>query len=146
MLPPAYYRGVRVAILGATGQVGTVMRTLLAERRFPLDDVRFHDPAAFKKLLAESTGAMREIPGVQHAAVGLSLPYERAMVNGALVISDGREAGQHVETNEVYITPGYFETLQIPVLIGRSFTEQDGPNSQRVAIVNRIVRRHGLIT
>ena len=106
-----------------------------------LDDVRFHDPAAFKKLLAESTGAMREIPGVQHAAVGLSLPYERAMVNGALVISDGREAGQHVETNEVYITPGYFETLQIPVLIGRSFTEQDGPNSQRVAIVNRAFMR-----
>src|SRR5204862_5874627 len=41
----------------------------------------------------------------------------------------------------VYITPGYFETLQIPVLIGRSFTEQDGPNSQRVAIVNRAFMR-----
>src|SRR5204863_138406 len=52
-----------------------------------LDDVRFHDPPAFKRLLAESTGAMRQVPGVQHAAVGLSLPYERAMVNGALVIS-----------------------------------------------------------
>ena len=106
-----------------------------------LDDVRFHDPAAFKRLLAESTGAMRQIPGVQHAAVGLSLPYERAVVDGALIISDGREAGQHVETNEVYITPGYFETLQIPVLMGRSFTEEDGPDSQRVAIVNQAFMR-----
>ncbi len=32
---------MRVAIVGATGQVGTVMRTILAEREFPLDDVRF---------------------------------------------------------------------------------------------------------
>jgi aspartate-semialdehyde dehydrogenase len=32
---------MRVAVVGATGQVGTVMRAVLAERRFPLDEVRF---------------------------------------------------------------------------------------------------------
>jgi aspartate-semialdehyde dehydrogenase len=32
---------MRIAVVGATGQVGTVMRTVLAERRFPLDDIRF---------------------------------------------------------------------------------------------------------
>ncbi len=32
---------MRVGVFGATGQVGGVMRTLLAERHFPLDDVRF---------------------------------------------------------------------------------------------------------
>jgi aspartate-semialdehyde dehydrogenase len=32
---------VRVAIFGATGQVGGVMRTVLAQRRFPVDDIRF---------------------------------------------------------------------------------------------------------
>jgi len=106
-----------------------------------LDDARFHDPAAFRKLLDESTAAMRQIPGVQNAAIGLSLPYERALIDGALAISDGQEAGQHVETNEVYITPGYFETLQVPVLIGRSFTEKDGPDAQRVAIVNQAFMR-----
>ena len=47
--------------------------------RASLDDVRFNDPAAFRKLLDESTAAMRQIPGVQHAAVGLSLPYERSL-------------------------------------------------------------------
>ena len=106
-----------------------------------LDDARFHDPAAFRKLLDESTAAMRQIPGVQNAAVGLSLPYERALVDGALAISDGKEAGQHVETNEVYVTPGYFEALQIPVLMGRSFTAEDGPDAQRVAIVNQTFMR-----
>ncbi|TYQ13467.1 UNVERIFIED_ORG: aspartate-semialdehyde dehydrogenase [Gordonia westfalica J30] len=33
--------GVRLGVVGATGQVGAVMRTLLAERNFPADEVRF---------------------------------------------------------------------------------------------------------
>jgi aspartate-semialdehyde dehydrogenase len=33
--------GVRIGVVGATGQVGAVMRTLLAERKFPADEVRF---------------------------------------------------------------------------------------------------------
>ena len=36
---------MRIAIIGATGQVGTVMRSILAEREFPADDVRFFGSA-----------------------------------------------------------------------------------------------------
>jgi len=32
---------MRIGIVGATGQVGSVMRTLLDERRFPVDSIRF---------------------------------------------------------------------------------------------------------
>ena len=32
---------MRVGILGATGQVGGVMRRLLAERNFPVDELRY---------------------------------------------------------------------------------------------------------
>jgi aspartate-semialdehyde dehydrogenase len=32
---------MRVAVVGATGQVGKVMRSVLAERSFPLDEIRF---------------------------------------------------------------------------------------------------------
>lgn len=32
---------MRIAIVGATGQVGTVMRTILRERDFPVDEIRF---------------------------------------------------------------------------------------------------------
>jgi hypothetical protein len=35
------------------------------------------------------------------------------------------------------VTPEYFETLQIPVVAGRTFSQSDGPNAQPVAIVNR---------
>lgn len=100
-----------------------------------LDDARFHDATAFVKLLDQSTAAMRRIPGVQYAAVGLSLPYERAL-NSGVMLSDGKETGQQVMTGEVYITPDYFETLQIPILRGRSFTDADRGNTEPVAIVN----------
>jgi predicted permease len=105
-----------------------------------LDDVRFHDPAAFRKLLDEGTAAIRKIPGVQNTAVGLSLPYERTL-NSGVTLSDGKEAGQQDGTDVVYVTPGYFGTLQIPLLAGRAFTDADGPNAQHVAVVNQAFAR-----
>jgi len=105
-----------------------------------LDDVRYHDPAAFRKLLSQSVAAMRQIPGVQNAGVGLTLPYERALIDGA-TLSEGKQAGQEVSTDTIYVTPGYFETLQIPVLAGRSFTDADGPDATKVVIVNRAFAR-----
>ena len=109
--------------------------------RASLDDVRYHDPATFQKMLRQSIAAMQQIPGVQQAAAGLSLPYERSMIMGGLPISDGKEAGQKVMTDETYVTPGYFETLEIPVLSGRTFTEADGQDTEQVAIINQTFMR-----
>ena len=80
--------------------------------------------------------ALRKIPGVQNAGVGLSLPYER-VVNGPVILSDGKEAGQQDQTDAVYVTPGYFETLQMGLLAGRFFTDADNSRAQKVAIVNQ---------
>ncbi|MGC1906918.1 MAG: ABC transporter permease [Candidatus Acidiferrum sp.] len=108
-----------------------------------LDDVRYHDPAKFRNLLAQSVAAMRQISGVQNAAVGLTLPYERALIDG-VTLAEGKEAGQVISTDEIYVTPGYFETLQIPVLAGRSFTDADGPDATKVVIVNQAFARQFL--
>ena len=105
-----------------------------------LDDARYHDPAAFRKLLHESLGSMREIPGVENAAVGMTLPFERALLDG-VTISDGKETGRQITTNSIYVTPGYFETLQIPVLAGRVFTDADGPDTQPVVVINQTFAR-----
>ena len=105
-----------------------------------LDDARFHDPAAFRRLLDESIAAMRQIPGVENAGVALSLPYER-ILNGMVSVADGPNAGQNIGTDMDYVTPGYFETLQAPLLAGRYFTAADGPNTQLVVIVNRTFAR-----
>jgi macrolide transport system ATP-binding/permease protein len=105
-----------------------------------LDDVRYHDPATFRKLLDESIAAMRQIPGVESAAVGSNLPYEFTG-NDWVTLSDGKEARQEGGADWVYVTPGYFETLQMPLLAGRFFTEADGPDAQPVAVVNRAFAR-----
>jgi len=105
-----------------------------------LDDARYFDPAAFRKLLEDSTAAMHRIPGVQDAAVALSLPYER-ILNDTMTLKDGPDAGQKVETDEDYVTPDYFSTLQIPLLAGRYFAASDGPDTQPVAIVNQTFAR-----
>ena len=101
-----------------------------------LDDVRYHDPAAFRKLLDRSLTAMREIPGVRNAALGLTVPYERAMLN-SVKFTDGKQAGREITTNEIYVTPGYFDTLQIPVLAGRGIRDADGPDTEPVVVINR---------
>ncbi|HTZ47162.1 MAG TPA: ABC transporter permease [Verrucomicrobiae bacterium] len=101
-----------------------------------LDDARYHDPVAFRKLLDQSTAAMLQIPAVANAAVGLAVPYERT-VNDGVTFSDGKAVGQTEPTDEIYVTPGYFDTLQMPILAGRAFSDADGPASQKVAIVNR---------
>ena len=105
-----------------------------------LDDVRYHDPVAFRRLLDESTAAMRQIPGVVNAAVGLSLPYEGTL-NDGVWIRDGKEAGAQAGTDLIYVTPGYFEVLQMPLLAGRFFTDADGPDTQHVAVVNQSFAR-----
>jgi predicted permease len=101
-----------------------------------LDDARYHDPAAFRKLLTESTAAMERIPAVKSAGVGITLPFERPLNEGVL-LHNGPQAGKTVGTDVVYVTPGYFSTLEMPLLAGRDFTAADGPDTQEVAIVNR---------
>jgi predicted permease len=136
---------VALSVLLLAGS-GLLIRTLIHLQTLPpgfnssgvmtakasLDDARYHSPVAFNTLLTESVAAMNRIPGVQSAAVGLSLPYERTL-NDEVALSADRQVG----ADELYVTPGYFETLQIPLLAGRSFTGADGQNAQRVAIVNR---------
>jgi predicted permease len=105
-----------------------------------LDDVRYRDPAAFRKLLDRSLAAMREIPGVRDAAVGLTTPYERSLLN-SVKLTDGKQAGREITTNQIYVTPGYFDTLQIPILAGRAIINSDGPDAEHVVVINRSFAR-----
>jgi macrolide transport system ATP-binding/permease protein len=101
-----------------------------------LDDARYHDPVKFQQLLTTSIAAMKHIPGVRDAAMGLALPFERSL-NGGVKVHSGPFAGKTVGTDIIYVTPGYFATLEMPQLAGRDFSASDGPDSQQVTIVNR---------
>jgi predicted permease len=106
-----------------------------------LTAVRYNDPITFVGLLDKSLASMRRIPGVEDAAVGLSVPYERGL-NYSLTLMDGPQAGKDDGANFTYVTPGYFSTLRIPLLMGRGFVSSDTSTSQPVAIVNTEFARH----
>ena len=100
-----------------------------------LDDARYHDAPAFQKLLQQSVEAMKRIPAVESAAVGLSLPFERGL-NDGFTMAEGPDAGKSYMSSAVYVTPEYFRTLRIPVLAGRVFTNSDAAESVPVVVVN----------
>jgi predicted permease len=105
-----------------------------------LDDAKYHDAQQFQQLLQQSLAAMKRIPGVESAAVGLNLPFERGLNNG-FHIMDGPETREVQSSSSAYVTPEYFGALRIPLLVGRTFNEADTANSQLVAIVNESFAR-----
>ena len=109
--------------------------TNVVSAKLSLDDARYRNPAAFQNLLDRSVTEMRKIPGVEDAAVGLSLPYERGLNDGVKVL-DGKFAGKDWGSSMAYVTPGYFNVLKIPILAGRGIAESDTGISQPVAVIN----------
>lgn len=83
--------------------------------------------------------AIREVPGVASAGgtdlflLGNPRGGERFLVEGMPAPAPGSEPVVLVQI----ITPGYFETLGIPLDQGRLFQDDDGPDAPPVALVNR---------
>ena len=98
-----------------------------------LDDARYADAENVTRLFDESLAEIRAIPGVTSAAVTLSLPYQQPLNEGF------RLAGtdQYLTTNLVYVTPGFFSTLGIPLLRGRVIDERDRAGTGMTLVANQ---------
>jgi predicted permease len=108
-----------------------------------LQDARYSTATQVNRLFEGSLQRLREYPGVEAAGVGLTLPYERALNEGARVLDGPHPTQQAQTTNLTYVTPGYFEALRMSLLRGRMFHHGDTVESQPVAIVNTAyVRRY----
>ncbi|MBS1872177.1 MAG: ABC transporter permease [Acidobacteria bacterium] len=85
---------------------------------------------------------VRRIPGVRSAAATNSLPMSWGFTETWGLEIEGRPAdGPPVSAYLRSVTPGYFETLSIPLRKGRPFTADD--SGRQVAIVNEaMVRRY----
>ena len=85
----------------------------------------------------------RELPGVAGAALGdmipLSLSNQVDLVNVAGFEPPEGQDGFVADT--MMTSPGYFATLQMPLVAGRDFASQDRPGSRPVAIVNQTMAR-----
>ena len=91
----------------------------------------------------ELESRLRALPGVVSVAQAFSVPMGVMSASGSVSI-EGRpvEPGHQppsVDYNSV--TPGYFDTLRIPVHRGRTFTDADDEKAPSVAIINQTMAK-----
>ncbi len=90
---------------------------------------------AFKDQLLDR---IRAIPGMESAAIGM-IPLSDS--GGNAIWMDGADSQQRKNTSRSWVGPGYFKTLQIPLLAGREFDAGDRAGAPKVAIVNEAFAR-----
>ena len=98
-------------------------------------------PQFFNQLL----GRIRAMPGVESAGAISQLPMGGHRSSGSVFIENSNEPVlQHtsavpygyIETDQIFATPGYLETMKTPLVSGRGFSDADTAASLGVVIVD----------
>ncbi|HVF43832.1 MAG TPA: ABC transporter permease [Pyrinomonadaceae bacterium] len=108
------------------------MEYRLPKNRYPKGGQQW----AFHKEVVERVS---RVPGVESAAVVRGLPFSGNGGSLTYLVPDrpAPPAGQEPKALENAIDPNYLHTVGLPLLSGRNFTLQDGPDAQPVVLVNR---------
>jgi putative ABC transport system permease protein len=96
------------------------------------------------QFLRQTLERLKTLPGVQSTGAVLSLPLGGDTFNvGRSYIREGRPSTPEESANAGYLaaTPDYFRTLQIPLVSGRAFSDQDTEQATKVLIVNETMAR-----
>jgi predicted permease len=89
-------------------------------------------PRPLKPLQRDLLNQIRAVPQVESAAMSTHVPLDGSSWTLGFNLDDVR-----VSSKFTWVTAQYFETMQIPVLSGRDFTDRDTESSPRVALVNQ---------
>ena len=95
----------------------------------------------FYRQLTERIG---RIPGISSVTLAV-MPLLDGNEWDSTVTVEGYTAkeGEWVDPHMQFISPGYFQTLQVPVMLGRAFTDRDELTSLPVAVINeRFAKRY----
>ncbi len=88
------------------------------------------------------TSEIRSLPGVAGAASSTHVPLSGDMWSHFFRVT-GVAGNKRKASRFAYVSPGYFDTLKIPVRSGRDFDNLDNARSRRVMLVNEsFVRSH----
>ena len=89
----------------------------------------------------EIAPALRQIPGIRHAALGYMVPFNNVMSSHSTIHTPARpNESLYVRTQKVSRT--YFRTLRIPFVAGRNFTSAEERDHTAVVILSaRLARR-----
>jgi predicted permease len=97
-----------------------------------------YTPERAQEYYRQAMARLQATPGIASASVTDTLPlgpggFSRSIFLEGQTQTPGNRGVLVLANN---ITPGYFETMRIPVLKGRAFTEADRAGSRQVAIIN----------
>jgi predicted permease len=93
-------------------------------------------------VLARIREGLSAEPGVSSATLS-DLPLMTSSDSTSTIVIPGYEAKETDDMNPNFaaVGPGFFETMGIPLLAGRTLTESDGPQAPKVAVVNESFAR-----
>jgi predicted permease len=110
--------------------------------RVTLPEKKYDTPAKRAAYFREAVSRISALPGVERVGLVSFLPLEGGP--DTLFSIEGASSQQSSEIlGAVYrvITPGYFETMRIPVLRGRAFSDSDNSGSQPVVVINQTMAK-----
>ena len=111
-----------------------------------LPGVKYRTPQVQSRFFESLIEKLRMLPGVEDVGITSRVPLKQK--SGAVVSysveGQPKPPGSPPDSMEsIVASPGYFAAMGIPLLRGRCFTEQDGPDRDSVVIVDdEFARRH----
>ena len=98
-----------------------------------------YDETQNKDFFARTVEGVKALPGVEAASVTRLAPLGDSSNSSGPILREGEtlargSAGRVIMNTSV--SPGYFQTMQIPILEGRDFDDRDRKGSQQTVIVN----------
>jgi predicted permease len=106
--------------------------------RIALDAGRYREEADQRRLFVELLDRLRARPEVAAAGAVSRLPLRDGITDWAVAVTGSSVAREDQPQFEQvrYASEGYFDTLGVPILLGRDFGADDGAEAPRVAIVS----------
>jgi putative ABC transport system permease protein len=114
--------------------------------RVQLPGARYSDSRQSSAFFTEAVSRIRPLPGVQNVAAVSFLPLAGPGIGTSFYRLDRPQPapGELPVTEVRPITPGFFQTMRIPLLSGRDFNERDAADSPLVAVVSETLARQHL--
>jgi putative ABC transport system permease protein len=109
----------------------------LPASRYPMDYSVYPNFPRINSFHAELLREVRALPGVRAAALTARHPLDAGFTNSFAIIGREAESADFPEIRTRIITPGYLETLGIPLIAGRDLRDGDDVAATPVILVNR---------
>jgi predicted permease len=97
-----------------------------------------YQPSQYAVLYRDVSDRINQLPGVQYAAIARFSPVSGYSSSGNFSIQGYHPpAGKEMGVWDLPVGPRFFETLRIPLILGRAVEARDTASSKAVAVVNQ---------